>query len=187
MKFLVVGLGNIGSEYEGTRHNAGFMVLDKFAAGKGVRFSMERYAYWAETKCRGHLVELIKPTTYMNESGKAVRYWLEAEKVPVENCLVVVDDIALDPGQLRMKAGGSAGGHNGLADIEQMIGTRNYPRLRFGIGSRFSRGRQIDYVLGRFTPEDLALVEPKLLTACEMIESFICSGITHAMNEFNNK
>ena len=187
MKFLIVGLGNIGADYEGTRHNAGFMVLDKLAAECGVNFSMDRYAYWAEAKCKGHLLELIKPTTYMNDSGKAVRYWLEQEKIPVERCLVVVDDLALEPGRLRMKKGGSAGGHNGLGNIEALLVTQAYPRLRFGIGSNFSKGRQIDYVLGKFTPQDLALVEPKLEIACEMIKSFACAGLEITMNTYNNK
>lgn len=187
MKFLIVGLGNIGTEYEGTRHNVGFMVLDKLAAESGVKFSMERYAYWAEIKCKGHLLELIKPTTYMNDSGKAVRYWLENEKIPIDRCLVVVDDLALEPGQLRMKSGGSAGGHNGLGNIEQLLGTQAYPRLRFGIGSEFAKGRQIDYVLGRFSPQDWDAVEPKLLVACDMIKSFACAGIANTMNAYNNK
>lgn len=187
MKFLIVGLGNIGAEYEGTRHNIGFMVLDRLAAESGVKFSMDRYAYWCETKCKGHLLELIKPTTYMNDSGKAVRYWLDKEKIPVERCLVVVDDLALDPGQLRMKSGGSAGGHNGLANIEALIGTQAYPRLRFGIGSNFHKGGQIDYVLGPFSRQDMESVEPKMDVACEMIRSFACAGITNTMNAFNNK
>lgn len=187
MKFLIVGLGNIGEEYEGTRHNIGFMVLDRLAALNNVKFSMDRYAYWCEIKCRGHLLELIKPTTYMNDSGKAVRYWLDKEKIPVERCLVVVDDLALEPGQLRMKSGGSAGGHNGLTNIEALIGTQAYPRLRFGIGSKFHKGQQIDYVLGRFSPQDLDAVEPKIDIACEMIQSFAFAGITNTMNAFNNK
>ncbi len=187
MKFLIVGLGNIGAEYEGTRHNIGFMVLDRLAAESGLKFSMDRYAYWCEAKCKGHLLELIKPTTYMNDSGKAVRYWLEKEKIPVERCLVVVDDLALDPGQLRMKSGGSAGGHNGLANIETLIGTQAYPRLRFGIGSNFHKGQQIDYVLGQFSRQDMEAVEPKIDMACEMIKSFACAGITNTMNAFNNK
>lgn len=187
MKFLIVGLGNIGADYEGTRHNIGFMVLDKLAAESGVKFSMDRHAYWCETKCKGHLLELIKPTTYMNESGKAVRYWLEQEKIPVERCLVVVDDLALDLGTLRMKSGGSAGGHNGLTNIETLIGTQAYPRLRFGIGNNFPKGGQIDYVLGKFSRQDLEVIEPKIDTACEMIKSFVCAGITNTMNTYNNK
>lgn len=187
MKFLIVGLGNIGAEYEGTRHNIGFMVLDRLAAENGVKFHMDRHAYWSEIKYKGHLLELIKPTTYMNESGKAVRYWLEQEKIPVERCLIVVDDLALEPGQLRMKSGGSAGGHNGLSNINLILGTQNYPRLRFGIGSNFHKGQQIDYVLGKFTPQDLALVEPKIDIACEMIKSFVFAGIANTMNTFNNK
>lgn len=187
MKFVIVGLGNIGAEYEMTRHNIGFMVLDRLASQNNTRFAMERYAYWAEIKCRNHYLELIKPTTYMNESGKAVRYWLEHEKVPVERCLVVVDDLALELGQLRMKSGGSAGGHNGLSNIEALIGTQAYPRLRFGIGHKFHKGQQIDYVLGKFTPQDMDIVEPKIDMACEMIASFACAGIANTMNLFNNK
>ena len=187
MKYLVVGLGNIGAEYADTRHNIGFMVLDRLAAENGAKFAMERYAYWTEIKCKGHLLELIKPTTYMNESGKAVRYWLEQEKIPVERCLVVVDDLALEPGQLRMKANGSAGGHNGLSNIEALIGTRDYPRLRFGIGNKFHKGQQIDYVLGKFSPQDLDIIGPRIDMACEMIKSFVLAGITTTMNQFNNK
>ena len=187
MKFVIVGLGNIGAEYEMTRHNIGFMVLDRLAAQNNTKFAMDRYAYWAEIKCRNHYLELIKPTTYMNESGKAVRYWLEHEKVPVERCLVVVDDLALELGQLRMKSGGSAGGHNGLSNIEALIGTQAYPRLRFGIGHKFHKGQQIDYVLVNFSPQDMAIVEPKIDIACEMIASFACAGIANTMNLFNNK
>lgn len=188
MKFLIVGLGNIGAEYENTRHNIGFMVVDKLAADNGARFAMDRYAYWTEIRCKGgHTLVMIKPTTYMNESGKAVRYWMEREKIPVERILVVVDDLALEPGQLRMKAGGSAGGHNGLSNINLLIGTQNYPRLRFGIGSNFHKGQQIDYVLGKFSAQDLPLIEPKIDIAGEMIKSFAFAGIANTMNTFNNK
>ena len=143
-KYLIVGLGNVGSEYEGTRHNAGFMVVDELASAAEAKWSLERHAYRAEIKVKGRQVTLIKPTTYMNLSGKAVRYWMQTEKIPLENVLVVVDDIALEVGMLRMKKQGSNGGHNGLADIEAALGSQNYCRLRIGVGNHFGRGHQID-------------------------------------------
>lgn len=187
MKFLIVGLGNIGAEYEGTRHNIGFMVADRLAASAGAAFTSDRYASVATVRCKGHQLILIKPSTYMNLSGKAVNYWLSKEKIDVERCLVVVDDLALETGQLRMKSGGSDGGHNGLANIAELLGTTAFPRLRFGIGRNFPRGGQIDYVLGRFEAAEQELIEPKLDTACEMIKSFACAGIERTMNAYNNK
>ena len=144
MKYLIVGLGNVGAEYEGTRHNAGFRVVDALAREAEVRWSLERRAYRTEFRLKGRTVVMIKPTTYMNLSGEAVRYWLQQEKVPRENLLVVVDDIALPVGTLRMKKQGSGGGHNGLGNIELLLGDTNYCRLRIGVGNNFSRGRQID-------------------------------------------
>lgn len=187
MKFLIVGLGNIGREYEGTRHNIGFMVVDHLAAASGASFTGDRYASVATMRCRGHQLILIKPSTYMNLSGKAVHYWLTKEKIDVNRCLVVVDDLALETGQLRMKSGGSDGGHNGLAHIAETLGTTAFPRLRFGIGHNFAKGFQIEYVLGRFEKAEAEAVEAKLDTACEMIQSFAFAGIERTMNAYNNK
>lgn len=187
MKYLIVGLGNVGGEYEGTRHNAGFMVVDRLAKDNGCSFSLDRHAYRAEMKYKGRTLVLLKPTTYMNLSGKAVKYWLSAEKVQKGNLLVIVDDLALPAGTLRLKAKGSAGGHNGLTNIEEMIGTQDYARLRVGIGDNFPRGRQIDYVLGQFPPEELSLIEEKCDTACEIIKSFATLGVERTMNLFNKK
>ncbi|MBR5029472.1 MAG: aminoacyl-tRNA hydrolase, partial [Bacteroidales bacterium] len=148
MKYLIVGLGNIGAEYEGSRHNSGFMVADRLAKDLGCSFELSRHAYRAEAKYKGRTLVIIKPTTYMNLSCKAVKYWMTTEKIQIENVLVIVDDLALPVGTLRLKGKGGAGGHNGLTDIEQCLGTQDYARLRVGIGDNFSRGKQIDYVLG---------------------------------------
>lgn len=187
MKYLIVGLGNVGSEYEGTRHNCGFMAVDTLAKEADVRFQLERHAYRAEMKFKGRTLVIIKPTTYMNLSGKAVNYWLMMEKIPLQNLLVVVDDIALPVGQLRMKKQGSGGGHNGLGNIEQVLGTNQYCRLRIGVGNNFGRGQQIDYVLGQFAPEELAVLEPQLIKASEGIKAFCTVGPDRAMNLFNEK
>lgn len=187
MKYLIVGLGNVGSEYENTRHNCGFMAVDALAKESDARFQLDRHAYRAEIKHKGRTLILIKPTTYMNLSGKAVKYWMMMEKVPIENVLVVVDDIALPVGQLRMKKQGSGGGHNGLGNIEQLLGTNQYCRLRIGVGNDFGRGQQIDYVLGQFTSSELAVLEPQLLKAVEGIKAFCTVGPDRAMNMFNEK
>lgn len=186
MKYLIVGLGNVGSEYEGTRHNCGFMALDALVKGTDVKFSLERHAYRAEMRHKGRTLILIKPTTYMNLSGKAVKYWMQAEKISLENVLVLVDDIALPIGSVRMKKQGSGGGHNGLGNIEEAIGP-NYCRLRIGVGDNFSRGRQIDYVLGHFSSDELSVLEPKLEQVAEMIKTFVTQGPDRAMNMFNQK
>ena len=186
-KYLIVGLGNVGSEYEGTRHNAGFMVVDALAKEGEACWSLERHAYRTEVRYKGRTLVLIKPPTYMNLSGKAVKYWLQAEKIELQNLLVVVDDIALEVGTMRMKKQGSGGGHNGLGDIEAMLGTQNYCRLRVGVGSHFSRGHQIDYVLGQFTAEETSLLEPVINDACEMVRCFATQGPDRAMNMFNKK
>lgn len=185
MKYLIVGLGNVGAEYEGTRHNVGFRVVDVLAREAEVKWSLERRAYRTEMRLKGRTVVMIKPTTYMNLSGEAVRYWLQQEKVPRENLLVVVDDIALPVGTLRMKKQGSGGGHNGLANIEQLLGDTNYCRLRVGVGNNFSRGRQIDYVLGRFTDEEEAELAPRIEKATEAVKCFVCQGADRAMNMYN--
>lgn len=191
MKYLIVGLGNIGAEYEGTRHNCGFMVVDRLlkavAAEKGEKptFVLERHAYRAEIKVKGRTLVLIRPTTYMNLSGKAVQFWMQKEKVPVENLLVVVDDIALPIGKIRMKKQGSNGGHNGLKSIEELIHTANYCRLRIGVGNNFGQGHQIDYVLGRFSDDELQALDPALDHAVEAIKAFVSLGPDRAMNMFN--
>ena len=186
-KYLIVGLGNVGSEYEGTRHNAGFMVVDAMAREADARWRLERHAYRTEVRHKGRQLILIKPTTYMNLSGKAVKYWLQAEKVELQNLLVVVDDIALDTGTLRMKKQGGAGGHNGLSDIEAALGTQAYCRLRVGVGSNFSRGHQIDYVLGKFDGDDAARMDEAVKQAAELVRCFATQGPDRAMNMFNKK
>ena len=187
MKFLIVGLGNIGAEYANTRHNVGFMVLDQLAADAKTDFVTERYAYRAEVRVKGRTLVLIKPTTYMNLSGKAVRYWMQQENIPVENMLVVVDDLALDVGQLRLKKSGGDGGHNGLIDITLTLNTQNFNRLRFGIGADFAKGFQSEYVLSRFTSLENEIVEPKIKQATELIKNFVTMGADRTMTLFNNK
>ncbi len=187
MKYLIVGLGNIGSEYADTRHNIGFMVVDRLAEAAGAKFVTDRYASFTEVKHKGRTLVLIKPSTYMNESGKAVKYWMNAEKIPLENVLVIVDDLALDCGVLRMKKSGSDGGHNGLKNIAEILQTVNYSRLRFGIGANYPKGRQIDYVLAPFTTDEVKTIDPKIDQACDMVKSFAAIGIEQTMNAFNNK
>ena len=186
-KYLIVGLGNVGAEYEGTRHNAGFMVVDALAREEEARWSLERHAYRTEVRHKGRTLVLVKPTTYMNLSGKAVKYWLQAERVDLTNLLVVVDDLALDPGVIRIKKQGAAGGHNGLTDIEAALGTQSYNRLRMGIGSHFGRGHQIDYVLGQFDMEEQAAMSEAVQTACEAVRCFVTQGIDRTMNLYNKK
>ena len=187
MKYLVVGLGNIGPEYEGTRHNSGFMVVDEYARKNSVNFTEQRYGETADLSIKGRKVILLKPNTFMNLSGNAVRYWMQKEGIGIENLLVVVDDLALPFGQLRLKPKGSAAGHNGLRNIEEMIGTENYARLRFGLGNNYQRGGHIDFVLGKFTNEELDALSERLNVACDMITSFVLAGIQVTMNQFNNK
>ena len=185
MKYLIAGLGNVGAEYEGTRHNIGFMVADALAKEAAAKWSLERRAYRTEYRLKGRTVVMIKPTTYMNLSGEAVRYWLQTEKIPVSNLLVVVDDIALPVGTLRMKKQGGAGGHNGLLNIETMLGTAEYCRLRVGVGNNFGRGHQIDYVLGGVTEEEKAVLQPKIEMACQAVDCFVTQGPDRAMNMYN--
>ena len=187
MKFLIVGLGNIGAEYQDTRHNIGFTILDALAAASNVVFSSQRYGSVAEMRLKNQRLVLLKPSTYMNLSGEAVRYWMQTEKIPLENVLVVVDDIALEVGTLRMKKQGSNGGHNGLADIEAALGSQNYCRLRIGVGNHFGRGHQIDYVLGKFTEEEMATLDPRIKDAAEMVRCFCTQGADRAMNMYNGK
>ncbi len=187
MKYLIVGLGNIGTEYEHTRHNIGFDMLDAFAKASNVVFQTQRYGDVAELRLKGKVLILLKPSTYMNLSGNAVRYWLQKENIPIENLLVLVDDIALPFGKFRLRAGGSNAGHNGLGNIQEMLGTDQYARLRFGLGNDFPRGSQVEYVLGRFTPEQQAEM-PKLMDyAAEVIKAFVLSGLDFAMNHYNKK
>lgn len=186
MKFLLVGLGNIGDEYVATRHNIGFMVLDALAIGaSNIVFKQERYAWRAEMRHAGRTLVLIKPTTYMNLSGKAVRYWLEQEKLSKESMLVITDDLSLPAGKIRIRAQGSAGGHNGLKHIEEILGTNEYPRLRFGIGSDFAKGRQVDYVLGRFATHEIPDISSGIDRSLEAIKSFASRGLALTMTEFN--
>ena len=172
MKYLIVGLGNIGSEYAGTRHNIGFRVLDALAKASNLVFEDKRYGAVASLSLKGQQLVLLKPSTYMNLSGNAVRYWMNKENVPLERILVVVDDLALPFGALRMKPSGSDAGHNGLKNIASVLGTQAYARLRFGIGNDFPRGGQIGFVLGQFTEEDLKTMDERVGLACEMIKSF---------------
>ncbi|MHC1777268.1 MAG: aminoacyl-tRNA hydrolase [Lentimicrobium sp.] len=187
MKYLIVCLGNIGEEYANTRHNIGFIIGDALAADFGVKFSTDRYASRAEARFRGKTLVIIKPTTYMNLSGKAYRYWLTQENISIENSLVVVDDLDLDPGVLRMKPRGSGGSHNGLNHIIEVLGHNDFPRLRVGIGNNFARGFQVDYVLGRFTREEEKIFLEKIPLAVEMIKNFVMAGTTPTMNLYNNK
>ncbi|OIN59000.1 aminoacyl-tRNA hydrolase [Arsenicibacter rosenii] len=185
MKFLLVGLGNIGAEYALTRHNAGFMVLDRLAAQNGFSFSLNRLAYTAKWSYKGKQLFFIKPTTYMNLSGKAVQSYMRQENIPVENLLVITDDKDLPFGKLRMKPKGSPGGHNGLKHIDEVLGTQQYARLRFGIGNDFARGRQADFVLGQFPEAELAELPQHLDKAGDAILAFCTMGIQNAMNNFN--
>ena len=185
MKYLIAGLGNIGPEYAFTRHNVGFMVLDRLAAQHDFKFSFERLAYTADWKHKGRQIHFIKPTTYMNLSGKAVRYYMDAHKVPLENVLIVVDELQLDLGVLRLKPKGSHGGHNGLRSIEEVLGTAQYPRLRCGIGSNFPRGRQVDYVLTPFSNSEMDELPSILDRAGDMVLSFCTLGLSQTMNIFN--
>ena len=187
MKYLIVGLGNIGDEYRDTRHNIGFNVLDAFAKASNIVFKDGRYGATADLSLKGRQLVLLKPSTYMNLSGNAVRYWMQQEKVPLENVLIVVDDLALPIGALRQKPKGSDAGHNGLKHIAATLGTENYARLRFGIGNNFPKGAQIDYVLGHFSEEEKQQMGERIDTACEIIKSFCLAGIAITMNQFNKK
>ena len=185
MKFLIVALGNIGSEYADTRHNIGFMIADEMAKKAGVTFSNLRLAYYTEISHRGKKIHLIKPTTYMNLSGKAVNYWMHELKIPVENILVLVDDLALPFGSIRLKPKGGNAGHNGLKSIESLVGGQNYPRLRFGIGDNFPKGRQVDYVLSSFDEDEQPELPALIDRSIEMIESFVSAGVELTMTRFN--
>lgn len=183
-KYLICGLGNPGTEYAGTRHNTGYMVLDAFAEASNIHFEYKRYGFVAETSLKGRKVFLLKPTTYMNLSGNAVRYWLNQEKIDQQRLLVVSDDVALPLGAFRLKASGSNGGHNGLGHIQQLIG-QNYARLRMGIGNDYPRGAQVEWVLGKYDEEELKVLKPSLDTAVDIIKSFVLAGIDITMNQYN--
>ncbi len=187
MKYLIVGLGNIGAEYKHTRHNIGFDVIDALASEKDEEFDIDRLAAVSRFKHKGRTFVLIKPSTYMNLSGKAVKYWLQSEKINPENLLVITDDIALDPGALRMKSKGGHGGHNGLENIIESLGTPNFARLRFGIGNDYRRGRQADFVLSQWKTEEKKMLDERIEQAVQMILSFGLSGVSTTMNQFNNK
>ena len=186
-KYLIVGLGNIGDEYANTRHNTGFMVLDAFAKASNIVFEDKRYGFVAHTSIKGRAVTLLKPSTFMNLSGNAVRYWMNKDKVCLENILVIVDDVAIPLGKLRMRKNGGAGGHNGLGHIESVLCSQEYCRLRMGIGHDFPIGMQINYVLGEFDDEERNVLAPAVETACEMIKSFVLCGADFTMNAFNKK
>lgn len=187
MKYLICGLGNIGAEYEYTRHNIGFRVLDELAAEGDVKFTDQRYGAVTELKVKNKKLILLKPSTYMNLSGNALRYWMQKENIEQDNVLIIVDDIALPFGTLRLKGAGSDAGHNGLKDVARVLGNTKYARLKFGIGNDYPKGGQVDYVLGNFSKEEEAALSEKLKKAAEIIKSFCLAGIQITMNQYNNK
>jgi PTH1 family peptidyl-tRNA hydrolase len=186
-KFLIVGLGNIGKKYANTRHNIGFKILNFLANQEDISFETLKLGDVSTLKIKGRTLILLKPSTYMNLSGKAVKYWLEKEKIPLENLLVITDDLNLPFGTLRLKIKGSDGGHNGLKDIQDKLQTTKYNRFRFGISDRFSKGKQIDYVLGEWTDDENSELKERLTTATEAIKSFALAGVNNTMNTFNGK
>jgi PTH1 family peptidyl-tRNA hydrolase len=187
MKYLIAGLGNVGSDYEGTRHNIGFDVVDKMAGDLAAIFKLDTHAFVAEAKHKGRTFILIKPTTYMNLSGKAVRYWLQKHNISKENLLVVLDDLNLPYGKQRLRPNGSDGGHNGLKNIDMLLGDNNYARLRIGIGDEFHKGQQVNYVLGKWSNEELDKMPDILKNATDTVKAFGTIGIQLAMNQFNKK
>lgn len=186
MKYLIAGLGNPGAEYQGTRHNIGFEVLDALAGASNISFRAERHADVATLKHKGKTLFLIKPSTYMNLSGKALRYWVDKEKIPLENVLVITDDLALPFGTLRMRGKGSDGGHNGLKSIQELLQSTNYARLRFGIGNEFAKGSQVNYVLGKWDDSESAKIKERIQRSCEMTLSFCTAGLANTMSQYNN-
>jgi len=186
-KFLIVGLGNIGEEYAETRHNIGFKIVDALAKEAAIKFSPNRYADVAELKHKGKNLILIKPTTYMNLSGKAVNYWLQSEKIDLENMMVLVDELALPFGKIRIGPKGSDGGHNGLKSIQETLNTANYPRMRFGISNEFNKGAQVNYVLGKWNEEELKTLGDRVKVAGDAVKAFAFIGLQRCMNEYNNK
>jgi len=186
-KFLIVGLGNIGSEYDNTRHNIGFKILDSLAEKEDITFENQKLGAISQFRFKGRTFILLKPSTYMNLSGKAVKYWMTKEKIPLENVLIVCDDLNISFGTIRVKGKGSAGGHNGLKDINLQLNTQNYPRFRFGVGDAFSKGKQVDYVLGKWTADEEKDLIERLDTSCKLIKSFGTAGLNNTMSEFNGK
>lgn len=186
-KFLIVGLGNIGAEYANTRHNIGFKILDHFAKKESISFQTAKLGDIAEFKIKGRTILLLKPNTYMNLSGKAVKYWMEKENIEKENILVITDDLNLSFGTIRIKTKGSDGGHNGLKSIQSLLNTIEYPRFRFGISDQFKKGQQVDYVLGEWNEEEKAKLPERLEKSAEIIQSFALAGLNNTMNEFNGK
>ncbi len=186
-KFLIVGLGNIGEKYDNTRHNIGFKIVDAFVKENEASFSTEKLGDLAKLKVKGKTVFVLKPNTYMNLSGKAVLYWMKKENIQIENLLIITDDLNIDFGKLRIKSRGSAGGHNGLKDIQEKLNTGSYPRFRFGVGSEYKKGRQVDFVLGQWSDEEESQLIERIPTSVNAITSFINAGISNTMNEFNGK
>ena len=186
-KFLIVGLGNIGEQYHNTRHNIGFKIVDAFVKEHKASFSTEKLGDIAKLKLKGKTIIVLKPSTYMNLSAKAVIYWMQQENIQVENLLVITDDLNIDFGTLRIKPKGSSGGHNGLKDIQEKFNTGAYPRFRFGVGAKYSKGRQVDFVLGQWSKEEESLMIERIPTCVNAINSFILAGIANTMNEFNGK
>ncbi|MFN6947091.1 MAG: aminoacyl-tRNA hydrolase [Cytophagaceae bacterium] len=187
MKYLICGLGNIGPEYELTRHNIGFLILDRLADRLEVKFEIGRHAYHAEAKFKGRVLILVKPTTFMNLSGKAFSHWMNSEKIPLENSIAITDDIALPFGKIRIKGKGSNGGHNGLGDIQSVLGTDVYPRMRIGVGNDYPKGRQAEYVLSRFPADEMGELPDLLDKCCDAVLSFVSIGMERTMNTFNTK
>ncbi|WP_442264881.1 aminoacyl-tRNA hydrolase [Tenacibaculum sp. ZS6-P6] len=186
-KFLIVGLGNVGEKYDNTRHNIGFKVVDAFVKDNEASFSTEKLGDVAKLKVKGKTVFVLKPNTYMNLSGKAVLYWMKKENIQIENVLIITDDLNIDFGKLRIKSRGSAGGHNGLKDIQDKLNTGSYPRFRFGVGSEYRKGKQVDFVLGQWSDEEESQLIERIPTSVNAITSFINAGISNTMNEFNGK
>ncbi len=184
-KFLIVGLGNIGSDYDNTRHNIGFKILDELALKENITFENQKLGAISQFRFKGRTFVLLKPSTYMNLSGKAVKFWMTKEKILLENILIVCDDLNITFGTIRVKGKGSAGGHNGLKDINAQLNTQNYARFRFGVGDEFSKGRQVDYVLGKWNPEEEAKLNERLNKSCELIKSFGTAGLNNTMNSYN--
>jgi len=186
-KFLIIGLGNIGSKYENTRHNIGFKILDEVAEKQGVTFISEKLGDIANFNFKGKTFVLLKPNTFMNLSGKAVKYWMQQENISIENILVIADDVNIDFGLIRLKAKGSAGGHNGLKDIQEKLNTDQYPRFRFGVGANYPKGRQVDFVLGEWSKEETSQLIERLPLAVNVVISFATDGLANTMNAFNGK
>ena len=187
MKFLIAGLGNIGSEYENTRHNIGFKIADALVAKHKASFTSDRHAFISELKIKNKQLVVIKPTTFMNLSGNAIRYWMQKEKIPLENVFVMIDELALPFGTIRIKGSGSDGGHNGLKSVQELLATQNYTRLRFGIAAEFSKGKQVDYVLGDWSAEEKKTLDEKIERSVKAVETFCLAGLNNAMNEFNKQ